>query len=119
MIQGNFQVSNKIKRGNFNVIVNFDTELVEFRESVVGISDKKGNGAAGIEYTVRGSGHNYNITFTLPEGTAGAFVLDLTGRVRRKGEIRREHVNISSIVIAYNTIRKVGVKLGEINRIGG
>ena len=119
MINGNFQVSNKIKRGNFNVIVNFDTELDEFRESVVGISDKKNNGAAGIQYAVTGSGYNYNITFTLPEGVSGAFVLDLVGRVRRKGEIRREFVNISSTVIAYNTVRRVGVRLGEINRLGG
>ena len=119
MINGNFQVSNKIKRGNFNVIVSFDTELDEFREHVVSISDKKNNGAAGIEYAVTGSGYNYNITFTIPEGVAGAFELGLTGRVRRKGEIRREHVNISSITINYNTIRRVGVRLGEINRIGG
>ena len=106
MIQGNFQVSNKIKRGNFNVIVSFDTELDEFREHVVSISDKKNNGAAGIEYAVTGSGYNYNITFTLPEGIAGAFVLDLTGRVRRKGEIRRG-------MLIFQALSLLTTRLGE------
>ena len=120
MATGAFSVRSGTRIGNFNIPLSF-TEAV----SGVGVSNLNavavdGNGITGVVFAVSGSGANYNIAVTLPDGQTGRFRLSLQGTVTPVGSGITEALTGNEVTIAYDTASVVVANYGTVEyREGG
>ena len=114
MINANITAHSGIYIGNFTIAISFEQPVTDFTESDLTIVGTIGNGTAGVQWDLTGTGKDYMLSVMLPEGKQGRFSVSISGQVQVMGESQAQDVVADSITVAYDTIREVNATFGEL-----
>lgn len=102
------------QNGNFNVMATFDVAVTDFQKTDVTLTARTENGITGIDFTLTGSGTDYNLFFTLPANVEGSFQIAITGQVTPTGSTTPEAVMAAPLVVHYDNTLNVSATFGTV-----